>query len=330
MADILRFRRANGDYEEFRMTPVEDADQRAGEFLMTRTIRLEDGTPGGRELRQHRPISGDHRNDGYARLDNEILTGRRLYRMASGGDYPRVLACLYGDEPDSADPCALFEPYRGEPLSESGAYLSDDFETFLVGLLTGLCWLAGAGIAHRAISPETVWWDYSSKQVQITDFSRSALFGTARTPLTGDSEWIARESRAGTYYGAVGSSDDIWAAVRLMYFVRSQGEKLDDPAKLKASDLSPMFNGLLEYVLQPPEVRPTANDLVIHGLRRPHLVPSLADGKQALVSGRENFLHGPRYQKHPSQEIPVEFWDDIADSWKRSLWEAGGPGGSGG
>ncbi|MCW2932293.1 MAG: hypothetical protein JWM19_3255 [Actinomycetia bacterium] len=330
MADILRFRRVNGDYEEFRMTPLEDADQRAGEFLITRAIRLEDGTPGGRELRQHRPISGDSRRDGYARLDNEILTGRRLYKMASGGEYPSALASLYGDEADSADPCALFEPSRGEPLSESGAYLGDDFDTFLVGLLTGLCWLASAGIAHRAISPETVLWDYSSQQVQITDFSRSALFGTARTPLTGDSRWIARESRPSTCYGAVGSSDDVWAAVRLMYFVRSQGEHLDGPARLKASDLSPMFNGLLEYVLQPPESRPTASDLVIYGLRRPHLIPSLADGKKSLCTGRESFLHGPRSQKHPGQEIPLEFWDDITITWKQSLWEAGGAGGGSG
>jgi serine/threonine protein kinase len=312
MADMLWFRRVTGEYEEVAAR-VDDAEFPAGEFLMARTVWLEDGTPNGRELRQHRPVSGDRRPEGYIRLDNEILAGRRLHQMADWSGYPSEVARLHGDESTSADPYALFEPYRGEPLREVGANLFDDeFDKFLVGLLTGLCWLASAGLAHRAISPDTVWWD--SDSVQITDFSRSAPFGTARTPLGGPWAWIARESRPGTCYGTVGPTDDVWAAVRLIYFVRSRGEDLQDFGKLAESGLVQMFNGLLGPVFGPPEGRPTASDLIEHGLRRPHLLPGLVDGSKPLIRGRQSFLNA-REHRHPGARVPAEFWDDI--TWTR-------------
>jgi serine/threonine protein kinase len=313
MADMLWFRRVNGESEEI-MARVDDAEFPAGEFLMARTVWLQDGTTIGRELRQHRPVSGDRRRDGYARLDNEILAGRRLYRLAGWSGYPPEVVRLYGDESTSADPYALFEPYRGEPLREVGANLFDEeFGRFLTGLLTGLCWLAGAGIAHRAISPDTVWWDDDS--VQITDFSRSAPFGTARTPASGSQAWIARESRPGTCYGTVGPTDDVWAAVRLAYFVRSRGRDLEEFGQLEEIGLAQMFNGMLGPVFGPPEDRPTASDLITHGLRRPHLLPSLEDGSKALIEGRKSFLNA-RERKRPGAPVPADFWDDI--TWPRN------------
>ena len=320
MADMLRFRRVTGEYEEVAAR-VDDAEFRAGEFLTARTVWLEDGTPNGRELRQHRPVGGDRRADGYARLDNEVLAGRQLYQLGDWTGYPAELVRLHGDESTSADPYALLEPYRGEPLREVGANLFDDeFDKFVTGLLTGLCWLASAGIAHRAISPDTVWWD--SRSVQITDFSRSAPFGTARTPVGGSWAWVPWESRPDTCYGTVGSADDVWAAVRLIYFVRSRGEDLDDLDKLTETGLAQMFNGLLGRVFGPPESRPTASDLIQYGLRRPHLTPSLADGSKPLIKGRRSFL-GARARKHPGAEVPAEFWDDI--SWTRSRWATASP-----
>jgi serine/threonine protein kinase len=329
MADLLRFRRVNGEDEEIAAR-VDDVEFPAGEFLVARTVWLEDGTRDGRELRQHRPVGGDRRPEGYARLDNEILAGRRLHELADEGGYPIEIARLYGDESTSADPYALFEPYRGEPLREVGANLYDDhFDQFLIGLLTGLCWLAGAGIAHRAISPDTVWLD-SDSSVQITDLSRSAPFGTARTPVGGTfgrtQAWIARESRPDTCYGTVGPTDDVWAAVRLMYFVRS-GEDLQDLGKLAESGLTQLFNGLLGSVFGPPEERPTASDLIGYGLRRPHLIPSLPDVSKPLIEGRANFLKA-RGRWHPGAQVPAQFWDDI--TWPRSRWETAGPQGGDG
>lgn len=291
---------------------VEEEEFPAGEFLVARTVRLEDGrTAGGKELHQHRPVRGQRRPDGYARLDNEVLAGRRLHQVADYS-YPRELSHLYGDESTSADPYALFEPPRGEPLRAVGEHVYDEvFDTFVTGLLIGLCWLAGAGIAHRAISPDTVLWD--DKSVQITDLSRSAPFGTARTPVRGTGAWIPRESRPSTCYGTVGPTDDVWAAVRLIYFVRSRGEDLDDLGKLAETGLAQMFNGALEHVFGPPEGRPTAGDLIEYGLRRPHLIPSLGDGSKPLISGRERFLQA-RERKHPGAHVPGDFWDDITRS----------------
>jgi serine/threonine protein kinase len=321
MADMLRFRRVTGEYEEVAAR-VEDAEFPAGEFLMARTVWLEDGIPGGRELRQHRPVSGSRRQDGYARLDNEVLAGRRLHQMADWSGYPPEVIRLYGDESTSADPYALFEPYRGEPLRDVGANLFDDeFDKFLIGLLTGLCWLASAGIAHRAISPDTVLWD--SESVQITDFSRSAPFGTVRTPLGGSQAWVARESRPDTCYGTVGPADDVWAAVRLIYFVRSRGQHLEDFGKLAEIGLAQMFNGLLGYVFGPPEERPTASDLIQYGLRRPHLLPSLVDSSKPLIKGRTSFLNA-RQRKHPGAQVPADFWDDI--TWTRNRGRTAGLG----
>jgi serine/threonine protein kinase len=325
MADMLRFRRVTGEQDEVAAR-VDDVEFPAGEFLMARTVWLEDGTPNGRELRQHRPVSGDRRADGYARLDNEVLAGRRLHRMADWSGYPPEIVRLYGDESTSGDPFALFEPYRGEPLREVGANLFDDeFGALLTGLLTGLSWLACAGIAHRSISPDTVLWD--SNSVQITDLSRSAPFGTARTPIAGPAAWVPRESRPDTCYGTVGPTDDVWAAIRLFYFVRSRGEDLEDFGKLAQSGLAQMFNGLLGHVFGPPEGRPTASDLMEYGLGRPHLIPSLADGSKPLIDGRKSFLLA-RERKHPAAVVPAEFLDDIA--WTSRRWGTAAVEGAGG
>lgn len=303
----LRFRRCSGEEVETRAW-ADDAGVPAGEFLTARRVWLWDGT----ELRQHRPASGDPRQDAYIRLDNEIRAGHRLHAAAEWEGYPPEVTRLYGYEATSADPYALFELYRGdEALREAGPYLyGDSFDEFLTGLLTGLCWLAGAGIAHRAISPDTVLWDSHTGKIQITDFSRSAPFGSARTPVTGSWSWVPRESRPDTCYGRVGSTDDIWAAVRLMYFVRSRGQDLDDISKLAQYGLAQLFNGLIENAFGPPESRPTARELVEQGIRRPHILPSRPDRSRRLVQGRASFLD-TRARKHPSASVPPGFWDDI-------------------
>src|SRR6266567_6198214 len=65
MADVLRFRRvATGEQEEIPAR-VDDVEFPAGEFLTARTVWLEDGTPSGLELSQHRPVSGDRRPESY-------------------------------------------------------------------------------------------------------------------------------------------------------------------------------------------------------------------------------------------------------------------------
>ena len=152
----------------------------------------------------------------------------------------------------------------------------------------------------------------------ITDFSRSAPFGTARTPITGLPGAGSLESRPDTSFGVVGPTDDIWAAVRLIYFVRSRGENLDDTSKLAQTGLAQMFNGWLERVFDHPDVRPTASDLLQHGLGRAHDLPSLPDSANEVIEGRKAFLRA-RDRKHPGAHVPEGFLDDLA-------WTDGQPG----
>jgi len=323
--EVLRFRRVATGKQEETAAEVDEAEFPAGELLRVKTVWLKDGTSAGHELRQHRPLDGDRRQDGYARLDNEILAGRRLHKVAEWSGYPAHVACLYGDEATSAEPYTLFEPYRGDPLSAGANLFEDEVQAFVIGLLTGLCWLAGAGIAHRAISPETVWWDGES--VQITDFSRSAPFGAARTPVTGlPLAWVPLESRPDHAFGIVGPTDDVWAAVRLIFYVRSRGEHLDDLGQLAETGLAQMFNGQLERVFDHPGGRPTARELIRHGLRRAYVLPSLPDGGRELIQGREAFLRA-RGRKHPGVPVPAGFWDDLA--WTPGRGGTGSPGGGG-
>jgi len=306
MNEKLRFRHVSGEQVEAEAW-VDDVDVPAGEYLMARVVRLE----GGPDLLQHRPVGGSQRLVGYERLDNEILAGRRLYRMADWASYPAEVSALYGDESASADPYALFEPYQGQPLRDIGTYIIDDeFDAFVASLLTGLCWIAAAGIAHRAINPDTVRWDSQRRRVHITDFSRSTVFGAPRTPLTGSSGWVPKEQRPSTCYGTVGARDDIWAAGRLVFFVRNQGEDLVHRGQLAESGLEEMFNGLFDRVLGPPEGRPTASELLEDGLRRRVYLPSVADGCAQVIAGREHFLQVRRH-RHPGAAEPQDLNADL-------------------
>ena len=305
IAGKVQFRLYTGEQTEAE-AEIDDLEFPAGEFLVARSVRLADGT----ELRQHRPASGPQRREGYERLDNEILAGRRLCEAVGWGGYPLELARLHGDEATSAEPYTLFHPYLGEPLREAGRHIiGDEFDSFVTGLLTGLCWLAGAGLAHRALGLDTVRWDGRRRQVQITDFSRSTVFGVPRTPVTGTPGWISREQRAGTAYGTVGPRDDMWVAGRLIFFVRNQGEDLTERGQIASSGLDELFGGLFNRVIGPPEGRPTAWDLLNDGLGRRAPVPHPADGR-TLIASRERFMLA-RQQRHPDAAEPPGFNHDL-------------------
>jgi serine/threonine protein kinase len=308
----LQFRRATGEQQEVRAWVV-DGEPRAGEFLAARWVELDDDAK--TRLRQHSAVPGEHQAAGYLRLDNEILAGRRLHDAASGfGGYPAEVACLYGDDADSASPYALVEPYRGTPLRKAARQLlPDEFEEFAASLLTGLCWLAAAGIASRAINPDTVLWDGKRRVVQITDFSQSVPFGAMRTPVRGSSQWVPGESRPGKCVGLAGPADDVWAAGRLIYFAFTQGKDLANREQLADGNtgLDSMFRGLLSPVFSAPEGRPTASDLLSRGLRRVFTGPPAADRSTALTESRQRFLD--LRERLRGELPPLEVYDDI--SW---------------
>jgi serine/threonine protein kinase len=302
MPDSLTFRRVTGEPVTAEVSSY-GADIAAGGYLLGRIVELGDVL----ELRQHRPVSGPQRDEGYERLDNEILAGRRLHEVTDW-DYPSQVSRLYGDEAASAEPYTLFEPYEGRPLREVGGYMGDDeFEAFVTSFLTGLCWIAAAGIAHRMISPETVLWD-TQRGVLITDFSRSTIFGIPRTVLTGYTGWVPQELRTRSCSGTAGPRDDIWAAGRLIFFARNQGG--EPTGRDQFADLDVMFNGLFNPVFGPAEHRPTAWELLEDGLRRRVSLPSAAERSERLKSSRKRFLD-LRQREHPDAVTPSDFNADL-------------------
>ncbi len=302
MPEQLTFRLVTGE-QVTRDVSLYGADEPARNFLLARDVRFDDGL----ELRQHRPVGGQQRREGYERLDNEILAGRQLHELADWS-YPAQVAKLYGDEANSADPFALFEPYRGRPLRDAGPYLGDEeFDVFLTGLLTGLCWIAAAGLAHRMISQDTVLWD-PGRGVLITDFSRSTIFGVPRSELKGYDGWVPSELRSGSCTGIVGPRDDIWAAGRLIFFVRNQGEELRNRSQF--ADVDAMFRGMFNRVFGPVEERPTARELLEDGLGQRVNIPSATRRSDRLTAGRANFLD-VRERKHPGTAVPPDFNADL-------------------
>jgi serine/threonine protein kinase len=166
----------------------------------------------------------------------------------------------------------------------------DEQQQFQVSLLTGLCWLAVAGIAHRGIAPSTVRWD--GQRAQITDFSMCSVIGALREPI-GSQPWAAREQRQGDTYGRVSVRDDIWAAGRLIFHLHTQ-EELTDRSQLEER---PALKNLLEGVFGPPEGRPTARELLTR-LSEECPVPHSLDNHPGLERGRRRF-YAIRSAKHP-------------------------------
>ena len=292
-ADKLTFHTVAGPVVQAIAT-IGSRREQVGTCLAARWLWLADGA----ELRQVL-IDGAARQEGYERLDNEILAGLRLARAAAPTAYPPEVSRLYGYDPVSAEPFALLEPYRGEALAEVGQQLlPDDHHQFQISLLRGLCWLAAAGIAHRGIGPSTVRWD--GRQVQITDFSQATVIGAPRTVI-GAPPWAAPEQRDDHVGGEVSGKDDIWAAGRLIFYVRT-GEQLT--AKGQLTDW-PALVSLLDGVFGPPEDRPTAAEMLVGRLGEASPVPRGVDPDRKLEEGRRRF-YAVRARKHPPQTALVE------------------------
>jgi len=283
------FRGVNGDTVRVRAAVGHDETD-APEFLTARMIQLPDGT----ELRQLR-VADTGRRSGYERLDNEILAGLRLREAARRFSGSSAEASrLYGYEASSPDPFALLESYRGEPLYRAVRQMTDDEqEAFQVSLLTGLCWLEAAGIAHRGLSPRTVRWDGRTQKALITDFSLCTVFGAPREAI-GPPEWVGPEQRpGGMVFGLVTNHDDMHSAARLIFYARSRGEELSSIGQLAEAgceELRPIFSH--------PDRRPTARELLAIRPGTGGALPSPPTINPALEAGRKRF-NAVRASKHP-------------------------------
>jgi serine/threonine protein kinase len=306
MADVPQFRRAiTGERKPFEAEVSESEILPAGRHLTARWVKLADST----WLRQHQPVRGRYRPQGYDRLDNEILAGRQLCDITDGRGCPPEVSQFYGDDDDTAvdDPFALFEPYRGAPLSDVGDNLIDEERTeFRASLLRGLCWLAAAGIAHRALNLETVWWD--GQRAQITDFSLSTVFGVPRTPVPGAEAWVPKDLRESTFKGGpVGERDDIWAAGRLIFHVWNGGAPLRGPEDLAHGGLDELLRG----VFGPPGTRPPASELL---RRLGETSPAYSWSAKSMEWRRERELFlRERRRLHPGVSDPPDFYADLGN-----------------
>jgi hypothetical protein len=250
--------------------------------LFTRLLKLEDGRE-ARQVTVGRLSNREDRSRGYGMIDSEILAGLRLVRQAKHSAYPPQLARLIGYDADGAEPFALFEPYRGEAVDAvAGHLLPTGQHKFQVGLLTGLRWLAEAGIAHRGIGPTTVRWD--GEQAQITDFHLATVIGADRQ-VVGQRPWAAPEQRPGQAIGQVGDRDDIWATGRLIFYVVT-GQELVERDQI--ADW-PTLMDLLDDVFGPPADRPNARELLTVRLRERDPVPQSIGSESLLNAGRADF-----------------------------------------
>jgi serine/threonine protein kinase len=280
-----------GDRTRARGTVTGRADQ-VPPPLSSHLIRLDDGTEAVQVSLAEIPAK--RLAEAYGKIDNQILAGLRLARHVGAGRYPPQVSKLIGYDPDSAQPFALYEPYRGEQVeSVAGHLLPAGQHKFQASLLTGLRWLAEAGIAHRGLSPVTVRWD--GEQAQITDFSLATLLGSRRE-VAGTKPWAAPEQQPGYVSGDVTDRDDIWAAGRLIFYVVT-GEDLVDRDHLGEW---PALADLLAGVFEPPERRPSAREMLAVRLRErdpvpagPHADPELDKGRAEFFASRARLRHEP-------------------------------------
>ena len=312
ITETLKFRLPDGT-DTTAEAQLDETPLSAGEFLAARPVTL---TGDERKMRQHRAVGGRRREEGFERLDNEIMVGRRLAEAVGRSGYPAEVARLCGDDADGTDPYALFEEYRGRPLREAWKSMKEaEMKAFPVSLLRGLCWLAAVGVAHRGIGPDTVRWD--GRRALITDFSTSVVFGAARTPVRGFPAWVPGEQRRGT--GWTGPRDDAWAAAQLIFYVQTKGQEYDPADKLASSGLDEALVRALTWAFRPVADRPTASELLTYLGSRDPSPPGFTAGT-SLLEGRGKFIAARRL-KHSRASVPVL---ELPKLYEDLQWALGG------
>lgn len=281
----LTYLTVSGEQVRTLATISERADHMPAALLAQLVVLGNDGM----EARQL-VVDPAQRRAGYQQLDNEILAGRWLHRAARSARYPAQVSRLIGFAADSADPFALVADYDGDPVSAAAGHLSlPEQRSFQVSLMTGLRWLAEAGLVHCAIGPDTVRWDGENGQAQITDFSQATVIGADRNA-------VSRRSRSsqGLRTGAVTDRDDVWAALRLCYYIQG-GRECTDPGQL--ADWS-AGGDLAEDIAAGQDSCPSAHTILTTRLKVPDPVPLGIGADPDLVKGIDEFL-SIRSGKHP-------------------------------
>ncbi|WP_026122453.1 protein kinase domain-containing protein [Nocardiopsis halotolerans] len=196
----------------------------------------------------------------FAALDNEILAGVRVARIANGSPPPE-LGGLVGYHDDPTEPFALLEPYRGESmdlLARRRQLFDEEQHAFREGLLRALSWLRSCEVVHRDIRPRTVRWDTARRSVQLCGFAHATVAGTPRTAV-GTEPWTSHEQRKGT--GVCDPRDDLWSAGLVLFQVLS-GHDVESGGLLPVEDFPGLAVELKGVFARTARDRPDVDELL--------------------------------------------------------------------
>lgn len=175
----------------------------------------------GRPVIQYRlPRSAGKDRHARDALEREVGAALALTREYGTELHRRYFAPFAGHNLDASEPFVLYADAHtpgAEPLSRCAGRLGVEQLRTVMAQLTRVVRLLGhVGFVHRALAPQTVWWD--GKNVRIAPSYAALPAGVPRGPY-GAAPWSAPEQRSGR--GTADSRDDLWSAVQLMYFVVS-------------------------------------------------------------------------------------------------------------
>lgn len=163
--------------------------------------------------------------EGRGSLRRQVAIGTHLVMSRANATYPPQLAQLIGHDQGMA----VFG-HDGRPLTEIQPSENDKM-AITRDLLIGLRALTDSHVIHRAICPESLFWD--GLVLQIADFSSAAVLGTpkAAEPVDG-APWHSPEQAAGARPGT--PTDDLYSAALVLFWLFT-GERPDtDPAAMRA------------------------------------------------------------------------------------------------
>jgi hypothetical protein len=153
-------------------------------------------------------------------LEREVRAALALTREYKAERHRMHFARFAGHNLDASEPFVLYADNQApgaEPLARCAGRLGVEQLRTVMAQLTRVVRLLGhAGFVHRALAPQTVWWD--GRSVRIAGPYAALPAGVPREPY-GWAPWSAPEQRSGR--GTADSRDDLWSAVQLMYFVVS-------------------------------------------------------------------------------------------------------------
>ncbi|WP_314174753.1 protein kinase family protein [Streptomyces winkii] len=164
------------------------------------------------------PLSA--RKDQRAReaLEREAGAALSIEREYGAERYRALFTRFAGHNLDAAEPFVLYAATSApgaEPLSRFAGRLSvEQLRAVMAQLTLVTRLLEHVGFVHRALTPQTVWWD--GKKVRVAEPYAAIPAGVPREPY-GQAPWSSPEQRSGT--GAADPRDDLWSVAQLTYFL---------------------------------------------------------------------------------------------------------------